>query len=444
MTYLFFLVFALLFVLMDRVRALELPVTGTGCTQEGIRLANEGQMDESVRWFKRALKLDPLNADYWVNYGVTQMRRRKYKIAKDSFLEALRLNPRLMLADTNLRELKNLASELFYEGELAPIVSPDDWVNTNANLRKSFKKLRHEELYLPENRIYLEGKLPFILFGFENYWNLRNLTFDYLRTHFGNTLADFYPHNIPFAGVHPLMTSLTEALDDFERPSLGKYSRDLQYPGTYIQWNLDSEIWLKFIMKIVKELPPMFSYDDLWLNDCLPSVELRDMYMKRTHWRMMLIGSKGAGMFNHMDVLRTSSWQAQFVGKKIWHICDPSQGFALYGAGKIDVFHPDYQTYPRFAEADCYEGVVEAGEFIYYPMDYWHQTRNLETPSISITSTMVDQDNWRAVIAELRDECSFKRYNWGFSDQLCEQLRVCYRWWENRFLIEGKVIGEKR
>ena len=30
----------------------------------------------------------------------------------------------------------------------------------------------------------------------------------------------------------------------------------------------------------------------------------------------------------------------------------------------------------------CYDDVVRAGDMVYYPMDYWHQTENLETPSV--------------------------------------------------------------
>jgi ribosomal protein L16 Arg81 hydroxylase len=93
---------------------------------------------------------------------------------------------------------------------------------------------------------------------------------------------------------------------------------------------------------------------------------------------MMLIGDEGAGMFNHQDVLRTASWQVQLQGSKLWHICAPDQSFALYEAGDVDVWQPNYERFPRFAQADCYEVTVQPGEFIYYPADYWHQTRKYE------------------------------------------------------------------
>lgn len=65
----------------------------------------------------------------------------------------------------------------------------------------------------------------------------------------------------------------------------------------------------------------------------------------------MLIGNKGAGMFNHIDVLRSASWQAQVHGAKRWHICAPDQSRYL-SAGTLDCFHPDYEKYPLFDQAN--------------------------------------------------------------------------------------------
>jgi hypothetical protein len=49
----------------------------------------------------------------------------------------------------------------------------------------------------------------------------------------------------------------------------------------------------------------------------------------------MLLANKGAGMFGHQDVLRTSSWQAQVRGAKKWFICAPDQKQYLYHAGNV-------------------------------------------------------------------------------------------------------------
>lgn len=71
---------------------------------------------------------------------------------------------------------------------------------------------------------------------------------------------------------------------------------------------------------------------------------------------------QGAGMFNHQDVLRTASFQAQLFGSKRWHLCSPSQSRFLYAAGTLDAFDPDYDKYPLYEQARCFEDVVDAGE----------------------------------------------------------------------------------
>ena len=67
-------------------------------------------------------------------------------------------------------------------------------------------------------------------------------------------------------------------------------------------------------------------------------------------------------MFNHQDVLRTASFQAQLFGSKRWHLCSPSQSRFLYAAGTLDAFDPDYEKYPLYEQARSFEDVVDAGE----------------------------------------------------------------------------------
>jgi len=69
--------------------------------------------------------------------------------------------------------------------------------------------------------------------------------------------------------------------------------------GTYIQWNINNTDWAKLRADRMS-LPYMFTRDEEWLDQCLPTAELRQEYTKKVHWRMMLIGNKGAGMFNHI------------------------------------------------------------------------------------------------------------------------------------------------
>ena len=47
------------------------------------------------------------------------------------------------------------------------------------------------------------------------------------------------------------------------------------------------------------------------VETCLASDAERSAFFLAHHWRMLLVGNEGAGMFNHWDTLHTSSFQAQ-------------------------------------------------------------------------------------------------------------------------------------
>lgn len=64
----------------------------------------------------------------------------------------------------------------------------------------------------------------------------------------------------------------------------------------------------------------------------------------------------------------------------------------------------------------------------------YFQTRNLRTPSISITSTISDQNNWHLITEELKAECKNKKYGWNFSTELCAELETCYDWWRTEYV----------
>ena len=61
---------------------------------------------------------------------------------------------------------------------------------------------------------------------------------------------------------------------------------------------------------LVSPFHKWFKTDNWWMARCLKTDALKDEYHLKTHWRVMLFGSPGAGMFNHTDSLRSSSWHA--------------------------------------------------------------------------------------------------------------------------------------
>ena len=41
----------------------------------------------------------------------------------------------------------------------------------------------------------------------------------------------------------------------------------------------------------------------------------------------------------------------------------------------LDALAPDYDRHPKFGKATCADVTVAAGEMVYYPSFWWHQTQ---------------------------------------------------------------------
>ena len=111
-------------------------------------------------------------------------------------------------------------------------------------------------------------------------------------------------------------------------------------------------------------------------------------------------------MFGHKDIPRTSSWQAQITGYKRWHLCSAHHktstcacpifsSFIQYCLHLTILFYTILgqlqvqsrrmwtlltlisEKWPNFEKANCIDDVAAPGEMIFYPKDYWHQTRNV-------------------------------------------------------------------
>lgn len=316
----------------------------------------------------------------------------------------------------------------------------------------------------------------------------------FLTAHYGHHTADFYPHNMVEEDSHPYLLSLEHALDQLLTYPKEIYMHvDASEPGTYIQWNVNEAVWIDLWDRLQttstgsnsssmlasldsrgsgtldtsrdRFLPLTLFSSDSWIQSCFHSssvVSERSMdidgrddaaaasanahrsgrhnlntdistFYLQTHWQMLLIGESGAGMFNHQDTLRSSSWQLQLKGRKRWHVCDPDQSRFLYRAGDVDMFDPDYEAYPLVLNATCYDEVLEPGDMIYYPHAYWHQTLNLDTPTISITGTIVTPSNYRLLMEDLKSECGGKRRVFVPDERICSKLERCFLLWEQLY-----------
>ena len=159
-------------------------------------------------------------------------------------------------------------------------------------------------------------------------------------------------------------------------------------------------------------LPPSAGDDAApasWLDDCLreadsSSPKTTSEWFLKTHWSQVAAGARGAGMRNHTDALHTGSWHAHVAGRKKWRIC-----------GGDD------------AHSQCFEDVVEAGEVLYYGARWSHETLCLETPTISVSSAVVQRAHARVFAEQILDDCAFARPGKSLylSGALCDAWEGC-------------------
>lgn len=404
--------------------------TAVSINDQAIELATSGKLQASLELFEKAMELEPDNPEYVNNLGVSYMRLNDLKRASRLFKKALDMDPENEDALANIQELNKLRMKQA-KSKPVPAKPAKRPPPPKLNPRRPLPVIDIKDLYNVENRLYAEGKRPFKLVNAMKNWPLMGKwSPEWLAKTFPDSIVDFYPHNMDKSDTHPYLTPMHEAISELKSPS-GKFPSNKEHPGTYLQWNINLADWKKLAEDW--DLPYAFRRDEDWMDECMTTDAIRDEFSKRTHWRMLLLGNEGAGMFNHQDVLRTASWQAQFMGSKKWHICAPDQGRFLYGAGQVDVWDWDYERYPAFVNADCYEDTVVAGEMMFYPRDYWHQTINLETPSASVSGTVCDMNNYDTIADELEAECARQKYRWHFSKQLCTELRQCFALWKERW-----------
>jgi hypothetical protein len=300
-------------------------------------------------------------------------------------------------------------------------------------------RIHVSELDLPRNQKYKNRKMPFILTGAMDDWPAlkkwklkKSVSENYLTELFPHYVSDFYPYNMLQQGQHPHLIRFRSGVNEVLNPS-GRYS---DFSGkahvcpeiqgcSYIHLQLTPAMWsqLEEIGDIPKNRHVHTEGDQWWMRRCLEDPEVRAEFHLKTHWKIILIGSRGSGMFNHSDSLLSTSWHGHVQGKKWWYVCSP-KGFGYEG--------------PQI----CFESVLVPGEVLYYGAGWFHETRNLDFPSMTITGTVIHKQNFELIADKFLSECAHDSLNFKLSGKLCDALDKCYGVWHK--YLKGSPAPEHR
>jgi Cupin-like domain len=394
-------------------------------------------------------------------------------------------------------ELERRFQELVAKGPSGPVASEDAalaawkqrmWPKHEHRIRP-LPRVHVSELWRKEGRAWERVLRPHVLVGLMEEWpgwthwknDLRvrppqsvqaalgsrgdPWTVTWWVDEFGGDVAEHYRLNLKRPENKPHLVTLEEALKFITQQTSNRWSREARADGTgkpraaavefnherapasnessYVHLTLDTEQWNK-MRRFIAALPPAMHADEAWLEGCLGGdrngTDFATEYLLANHWRIVLMGNHGAGMFNHVDTLQTSSYQAHVRGRKRWHICEAATNNHILRPlerQSPDLMRPDYAKFPSLRNLDCFADELVAGEVLVYPKNYWHQTEIVDDFSVFLTGTAVMDDNFPNVSDMLRKDCAENRTRVDFlknSVEICKVLdKHCYPWWKQAF-----------
>jgi len=136
-------------------------------------------------------------------------------------------------------------------------------------------------------------------------------------------------------------------------------------------------------------------------------------------YRWILIGPRMSGSAFHTDVMSSSAWNAQIIGRKRWALYPP--GKVPRGSRYMYNISDDGYVGPRFGQSkgcpkppewfgEIYptlppqekplECVTQPGDVIFIPFNWWHCVINLEF-SVAVTENFVTPTNLASVVDDL-------------------------------------------
>lgn len=401
---------------------------GQFCFEQAHDRVRQGDLKAALAFFRTAVRHNNMSELYWNDLGVTEMRLGEYAKARRRFVKSQFINPEYDAARDNLRDITNymksqgirletkdaiLQHKMFayrHAVSQARIIRGEDI----DDVAEQLSSCQQDEVLNGEARpscsISTESSIlsePFVIRNFVSsqsvlsFFNLQNI-----RSLYGDLRVDYYPQNMIEESSHPFFLSLDAAVEQLAAPKEVFHSVDVSEPGSYVQLNLDLDRFRSMTQNAQLPIPRLFNDEEMWARKCFNSADhLLSHFYLRHHWKMLLIGAEKASMFAHQDLLRASSYQIQLKGTKRWHLCSGNQSQYLYHPGDVNLFQPDYAQYPKVKQAKCVEATVGPGDLIYYPGDYWHQTLNQESPTISISSTIVLPADRKILSSVLQNQC---------------------------------------
>lgn len=254
---------------------------------------------------------------------------------------------------------------------------------------KAFPIERKSGLSLADfKRDFMEPNRPVIITDAMRDWQaLKNWSPDFFKTRFGGMDIE----------IDKKTYKLAKLVDWVNRSSAvdpAPYLRNKVFRQTFPE-----------LLGDIQPLPPYFFPN--WMDRRFLSGELQKK-LNRGGEIEIYLGGAGAGFpVLHYDGYHTHAFLMQIFGRKKFYVYGPDQAPFFYAREHVpsisqvnDVESPDLKKFPLFAQAVPTVFILEPGEMLFIPSEWWHTTKML-SPSISLSINTVNRTNWEALCSDL-------------------------------------------
>jgi hypothetical protein len=240
---------------------------------------------------------------------------------------------------------------------------------------------------------------PIVITDATESWPARSKwTFDFFKGAYG---SDFTIVSFGLGSRDRKITKLSTYIDILDAPFaelpgfwIGEDGRPLRAQrerGTSPPYLLG---WRAF--QVHPELYHDITPEPYFLLDLVSALKpaLREVFewaCQKEYWSVY-IGPQGSLSGLHQDHGDTHSYLAQIQGRKRVTLFSPEDSEFLYG-GQVDPEQPDFERFPLFHKATAYECVIEPGDTLLTPANWWHHVRGLEK-SITVSHNFFDDGNF--------------------------------------------------
>lgn len=241
------------------------------------------------------------------------------------------------------------------------------------------------------------GKPVVIVDATENWPARSKWTFEFFKGRYG---SDFAVASVGLDGRVGKATKLSTYIDFLDTPFaelpgfwVGKNGRPLVAPPSPGSSPLYLLGWSAF--RRHPELYDDIKPDPYFVLDLVSALDgtVREVFewaTKREYWSVY-IGPQGSLSALHQDHGNTHAYLAQIQGQKRAILFSPEDSDFLYD-GQVDPEKPDFKRYPLFDRATAYDCVLEPGDTLLMPANWWHHVRGLEK-SITVSHNFFDGSN---------------------------------------------------